>query len=57
MKIITAIGDPHINEELKKDELYHVIGVDIQYQDGIFEIMEKNNNIDYIILNIKRKNK
>lgn len=52
MNIITAIGDPKINEELKKDNFYNVIGVDIQYQDGVFEILEKNKNINYLILNL-----
>ena len=52
MKVITAIGNPKINEELKKDNFYEVIGVDIQYQDGIFEILEENKNIDYLILNL-----
>lgn len=52
MKVITAIGNPKINEELKKDDFYEVIGVDIQYQDGIFEILEENKNIDYLILNL-----
>ncbi len=52
MKIITAIGEPKINEELKKDKFYEIIGVDIQYQDGIFEILEKNKNINYLILNL-----
>lgn len=52
MKIITAIGNPEINEELNKDNFYKVIGVDIQYQDGVFEILEQNNNINYLILNL-----
>lgn len=52
MKIITAIGNPEINNELNKDNFYEVIGVDIQYQDGIFEILEKNKNINYLILNL-----
>ena len=52
MKIITAIGNPEINEELNKDDFYEIIGVDIQYQDGVFEILENNKNIDYLILNL-----
>ena len=52
MKIITALGNQKINEELKKDSFYNVIGVDIQYQEGIFEILEKNKNINYLILNL-----
>lgn len=52
MKVITAIGNPEINEELNNDSFYEVIGVDIQYQDGIFEILENNKNINYLILNL-----
>lgn len=52
MKVITAIGNPEINEELNKDSFYEVIGVDIQYQDGVFEILEENKNINYLILNL-----
>ena len=49
-KIITAIGNPILNEYLKKEEDIIVIGNDIQYQDGIFEILEKDNNINLIII-------
>lgn len=52
MKIITALGDSKINEELRKDNFFEVVGVDIQYQDGIFELLEENKNIDYLILNL-----
>lgn len=49
--ILTAIGDPKLNCELKSLNKFNVIENDIQYQDGIFEILEINNNIDFIILN------
>ena len=49
-KIITAIGNPILNEYLKKEEDIIVIGNDIQYQDGIFELLEKDNNINLIII-------
>jgi len=52
MRVVTAIGDPKINEDLKKDVFYDVVGVDIQYQDGVFEVLENNKNIDFLILNI-----
>ena len=52
MRIITAIGNPEINKELNKDDFYKVVGVDIQYQDGVFEILEENKNIYYLILNL-----
>ena len=48
-KIITAIGNENLNIFLKKQNNIEVIGSDIQYQEGIFEILEKNNNIDFLI--------
>ena len=49
-KIITAIGNPILIEYLNKEEDIIVIGNDIQYQDGIFELLEKDNNINLIII-------
>lgn len=49
-KIITAIGNPILNEKLKIEKNIEVIGNDIQYQEGIFEILEKENYIDFLIL-------
>ena len=48
--VITAVANPIINNELKKEENIKVIGNDIQYQDGVIEILEKNKEINYIIL-------
>ena len=53
IKIITAIDNPQINEELKKEKNIEVIGKDIFYKEGILEILEKNININYIIINSK----
>ena len=52
MNVVTALGDEKLNILLKKEEGINVIGVDIQYQEGIFEILEENKNINYLILNI-----
>ena len=49
-KIITAIGNPILNEYLKKEEDIIVIGNDIQYQDGVLEILKENTNIEILIL-------
>ena len=49
-KIITAIGNENINNELKKEKDIEIIINDIQYKEGIIEILEKYQNIDYIIL-------
>lgn len=50
MKIITAIGDPYLNDELKKYENLDVLCRDIQYQDGIIEIMLEREEIDLLII-------
>ena len=52
-KILTAINNPKLNEELKKENKFEIIGKDIQYKEAILEILEKNNNIDLIILSEK----
>jgi len=52
-KIITAINNPKLNEELKKENNFEIIGKDIQYKEAVLEILEKNNNIDLIILSEK----
>lgn len=49
-KIITAINNPELNEELKKVKNFEIIGKDLLYKEAILEILEKNNNIDIIIL-------
>ncbi len=49
-KIITALGNPNLNEELKKIQEYKILGPDIQYQEGILEKLEKNKDIDFLIL-------
>lgn len=49
IKIITAIGNKSINEKLSK--YVSVVSKDIQYQEGIFEILEEINDINEILLN------
>lgn len=50
IKIITALGNPSLNNELKKYEEFNVIGNDIMYFDGVLEFLELNREIDYLIL-------
>lgn len=50
-RIITAVGNPTINNKLKNIKDIEIINKDIQYQDGIIEILEIDKKIDYIILN------
>ena len=50
-KIITAIGDEYINKELKKEENLKIILNDIQYREGVIEVLEEFQDINFIILN------
>ncbi len=52
-KIITAINNPKLNEELKKEKNFEIIGKDIQYKEAILEILESNHFIDLIIVSEK----
>ena len=49
-KVITAIGNPYLNERLKEIDGYEVIGKDIPYQEGILEVITEKQNIDIVIL-------
>lgn len=53
MKILTAMNNPKINEELKNEKNVEIICKDIFYKEGILEILEKEINIDYIFINYK----
>ena len=53
MNILIAINNIKIFEELKKEKNINIISNDIQYKEGILEILEKNKNIDFIIINEK----
>lgn len=50
MKIITALENPKTNEKLNKETNFEIIGSDIQYQEGVIEILNKNPEIDLIII-------
>ena len=51
MNIITAINNSKIIGELKYNKKINIISNDIQYKEGILELLEKNKNINYIIFN------
>lgn len=50
MNIITAIGNTKFNEKLKNIKNINVIGKDIQYKEGIIEVLELFPNINLIFL-------
>lgn len=49
-KIITALAEPQLNNELKKEKDFIVIGKDIQYQEGVIEILEAEKEVDFLII-------
>ena len=49
-KIITALANPMLNNELKKQKDFIIIGNDIQYQDGVKEVLEKEKNIAFYLI-------
>lgn len=51
INIITAMNNPKLNEELKKENNINLICKDIFYKEGILEILEnKDEKINYIII-------
>ncbi len=50
IKIVTALANPKIAELLEKEKNIKVMIPDIQYQEGIFETLNENQNIDKLLL-------
>lgn len=50
MKVITALGNKIINEQLKNVENIEILNSDIQYKEGILEYLEKNKKVDIILI-------
>ncbi len=48
--IVTALNNSILNERLKNIDEFNILAKDIQYQDGIFEIIESQKEINYLIL-------
>ena len=49
-KIMTAMNNPILNEELKNENDVELICKDIQYKEGVLEVLENNIEINYIII-------
>lgn len=50
MKILTALANENINKKLEVKQNCEIIYKDIQYQEALLEILDKNKNIDVLIL-------
>lgn len=49
-KVITALSNPIVNKKLKEYEEIEITTNDIQYKEGILELLEIKKEIDFIIL-------
>lgn len=49
-KIITALGNNRLNEELQNTGIYEIVTKDIYYKEGILEVLEEFPNVDTIII-------
>ena len=47
---MTAIGTNELNERLKEENNFEVIGNDIPYQDGLIDVLKGNSDIEIVIL-------
>lgn len=52
-KIITAMNNPELNNELKNEKDVELMCKDILYREGIIEVLEKNNKVEYLIFDEK----
>ena len=50
-KIITALNNSELNEQLQKEKNIQILNKDIIYKEGILEILEIKKEIDIIIIN------
>ena len=50
MNIITALNNPRLSKKIKEKTNFSIIGTDIQYKEGIIEMLEKNGEIEIAII-------
>ena len=50
IKVLTAIGNENLNNILKNQNEFEILENDIFYKEGILEFLEKNNNVDILII-------
>lgn len=50
IKVLTAMGNPILNEKLQNLRNVSVVGKDVQYQEGVLEILEESLDIDCLII-------
>lgn len=50
MNIITALNNPELSKKIKEKTNFNIIGNDIQYKEGIIEMLEKNGEVEIAIL-------
>lgn len=48
-KIITAIGNQNVNQNLRRENIFEILAQDIPYKEGILEFLEQK-EVDFLIL-------
>ncbi len=48
-RVITALGNPVLNNELRKYEKYDVFTDDLFYQDAVIDVVEEENVDDIVV--------
>ena len=52
-KIITAVNNSNLHDELKNENNIKIIGRDVLYREGVLELLENDEEINYIIIDEK----
>lgn len=50
INLITAIGNTYLNEKIKNIKGYNIVFKDIQYSEGILEVLNINKNIKILLI-------
>ena len=48
-KIITAIGNQNVNQNLRRENIFEIVAQDIPYKEGVLEFLEQK-EVDFLIL-------
>ena len=49
-KVLLAINNEKLIEKIKEDDNINLVNNNLQYREAILEILEKNKNIDFILI-------
>ena len=56
-KVLTALLNENINNELKNNKNIKIVSNDLLYQEAVLEYLEENKEIDFLLYQKNRQNK